>query len=432
MQAALVADDGTRRPGRGVSRMRIRRSAPMRCCSRSTTRPAWFAELWRRRERGGAGRRRDRPGCPYRPARRPGRPDGRGGAVRAWRPRRWPPTPRRDAGRDPGVFDGEDLAAVARLWATTNPGRGRPAGRHRAAGGLLRLLARFGLPDRAARGAGRASAGHPPPAGAGRIGRAGRRVHGHLPDRVARRLALVGRTDVTLFDPDRDPPALLTPGHPGAARRTGRAVIEVRQGGPAHHRPGPRPARVRPPGRTPAPVRSTRPALILANRLVGNADGAAGLETTLTGVRPAGRVATAVAVTGAPAQVTVDGRPVAVRRAVRGAGRARWSRSAPPPPVCGPTSPSPAGSRSRPCSAAAPPTPCPGLGPAAAAGRLRAAARPQPGAPPPTRLADRAVHGGRLDGVGAVRLRVRLGRATTGSASTARDALLGGRRTRCR
>jgi biotin-dependent carboxylase-like uncharacterized protein len=50
--------------------------------------------------------------------------------------------------------------------------------------------------------------------------------------------------------------------------------------------------------------------LVLANRLVGNPDGAAGLETTLTGVSFRAELPTAAAVTGAPARVTVDGRPV--------------------------------------------------------------------------------------------------------------------------
>jgi biotin-dependent carboxylase-like uncharacterized protein len=49
------------------------------------------------------------------------------------------------------------------------------------------------------------------------------------------------------------------------------------------------------------------PALVAANRLVGNPDGAAGLEATLTGVVLRTEVATTVAVTGAPAEITVDG-----------------------------------------------------------------------------------------------------------------------------
>ena len=51
-------------------------------------------------------------------------------------------------------------------------------------------------------------------------------------------------------------------------------------------------------------------ALVRGNRLVGNPDGTAGLETTLTGVAVRAEAATTVAVTGAPAPVTVDGAPV--------------------------------------------------------------------------------------------------------------------------
>jgi biotin-dependent carboxylase-like uncharacterized protein len=52
------------------------------------------------------------------------------------------------------------------------------------------------------------------------------------------------------------------------------------------------------------------PALRLANRLVGNAEGAAGLETTLGGVRLRARQGCRVAVTGAEAAVVVAGRAV--------------------------------------------------------------------------------------------------------------------------
>lgn len=54
------------------------------------------------------------------------------------------------------------------------------------------------------------------------------------------------------------------------------------------------------------------PALRLANRLVGNEDGAAGLECTLLGVTLRADAALRVAVTGAPAPVTVDGAEVGV------------------------------------------------------------------------------------------------------------------------
>ena len=59
-----------------------------------------------------------------------------------------------------------------------------------------------------------------------------------------------------------------------------------------------------------------RAALAEANRLVGNEPGRPGLETTLTGVALRATAAAVVAVTGAPAPVTVDGRPVAMAEPV--------------------------------------------------------------------------------------------------------------------
>ncbi|MFL6105339.1 MAG: biotin-dependent carboxyltransferase family protein [Marmoricola sp.] len=59
-----------------------------------------------------------------------------------------------------------------------------------------------------------------------------------------------------------------------------------------------------------------RPALRLANRLVGNEEGAAGLETTLDGVRFRARQSCRIAVTGGEAVVTVGGRPAAWGSAV--------------------------------------------------------------------------------------------------------------------
>lgn len=59
------------------------------------------------------------------------------------------------------------------------------------------------------------------------------------------------------------------------------------------------------------------PALRLANRLVGNEEGVAGLETTLGGCTVRCTADRTVAVTGAPATVTVDGRGVASRRPVQ-------------------------------------------------------------------------------------------------------------------
>ncbi len=51
-----------------------------------------------------------------------------------------------------------------------------------------------------------------------------------------------------------------------------------------------------------------RPALRLANRLVGNDEGAAGLEVLLGGLTLRSRAAVTVAVTGAPVPLAVDGR----------------------------------------------------------------------------------------------------------------------------
>ena len=59
------------------------------------------------------------------------------------------------------------------------------------------------------------------------------------------------------------------------------------------------------------------PALALANALVGNPPGAAGLETTLTGVSLRAEAPLTVAVTGADAPVTVDGSPGSFGRPVR-------------------------------------------------------------------------------------------------------------------
>ncbi|MEU5978110.1 biotin-dependent carboxyltransferase family protein [Streptomyces sp. NPDC047315] len=59
------------------------------------------------------------------------------------------------------------------------------------------------------------------------------------------------------------------------------------------------------------------PAARLVNRLVGNAEGAAVLETTVNGCAVRPRRAVTVAVGGAPCPVAVDGRPVAWGAAVR-------------------------------------------------------------------------------------------------------------------
>jgi biotin-dependent carboxylase-like uncharacterized protein len=59
-----------------------------------------------------------------------------------------------------------------------------------------------------------------------------------------------------------------------------------------------------------------RPALRLANRLVGNDVGAPALETTLTGPRLRADGRAVVALTGAPVEATVGERPVPMHRAI--------------------------------------------------------------------------------------------------------------------
>jgi KipI family sensor histidine kinase inhibitor len=147
---------------------------------------------------------------------------------------------------------------------------------------------------------------------------------------------LIGHTGLVLFDPTRDPPALLAPGD----RVRFQSVERLTQPRPAAHavadqpqgagprgalvtsraieviRAGPR-TTVQDHGRTghghqgvPRAGAADRVALDVANALVGNPAGAAGLETTLGGPTlrfPAGAV---VAVTGAEAPVILGDAPV--------------------------------------------------------------------------------------------------------------------------
>lgn len=73
-----------------------------------------------------------------------------------------------------------------------------------------------------------------------------------------------------------------------------------------------------------------RPALCLANRLVGNPEGAAGLEVTLGGLHLRADASVVVAVTGAPTPVTIDDSPAPTGVAVRLAAGATL-RLGPPP-----------------------------------------------------------------------------------------------------
>lgn len=141
---------------------------------------------------------------------------------------------------------------------------------------------------------------------------------------------LLGRTSAVLWDPDRDPPAVLSPGMRVRFRETGPAAatsapeapeaaghpgIPTSWTGPAVEviKPGPL-ATVQDLGRpgyghlgVPPSGAADPASLRLANRLVGNPDGAAGLELTFgrAALRFPGEAQ--VAVTGAPAPVWLAG-----------------------------------------------------------------------------------------------------------------------------
>ena len=140
---------------------------------------------------------------------------------------------------------------------------------------------------------------------------------------------LIGRTDLPVWDADRDPPALLTPGRrvrfvdagaggigsgevavPRPRTAAEGAALEVEGVGPL--------ALVEDLGRrglgalgVPTGGAADRAAHRLANRLVGNREDAATIEMLLGGLRVRARTDLLVALTGAPAPVSVDRRPVA-------------------------------------------------------------------------------------------------------------------------
>jgi KipI family sensor histidine kinase inhibitor len=137
---------------------------------------------------------------------------------------------------------------------------------------------------------------------------------------------LLGRTPAVLWDPRRDPPSLLSPGMrvrfravdsapPAASRPAAPAQLARPGDGPVIEvvRPGPL-ATVQDLGRpgfghlgVPRAGAADQASLRLANRLVGNPDGAAGLELTLGRAALFFHRAARVALTGAPAAVTVTG-----------------------------------------------------------------------------------------------------------------------------
>lgn len=135
---------------------------------------------------------------------------------------------------------------------------------------------------------------------------------------------LIGRTDASLFDPRRDPPALLSPGMRVRFRRVDalterdsdvtpavavEGALEVLEPGPLTlvqdlGRPGLGAVAVGCAGAF------DRASLRLANRLVGNPESAAGLESLGGGLRLRAITHCTVAVTGADGAIYLDGRLV--------------------------------------------------------------------------------------------------------------------------
>jgi biotin-dependent carboxylase-like uncharacterized protein len=226
-----------------------------------------------------------------------------------------------DAVEIPVVYDGEDLAEVARSW---NTDVATVVKRHAAADfevafcgfapGFAYLV---GLDDTVPR---RETPRTRVPAGA--VALAGR-FCGIYPTASPGGWQIIGRTSVPLFDVAADPPALLPPGArarfvpvddlptsaaetqpPRAAGPPGLTIVRagalstVQDGGRfgSAHLGVPRAGAL------------DAPAARLGNRLVGNRAEAAVIETTQDGVAFRVERSTTVAVTGAVAPVQVDGR----------------------------------------------------------------------------------------------------------------------------
>ncbi|GIG35973.1 urea amidolyase family protein [Cellulomonas pakistanensis] len=265
----------------------------------------------------------------------------------------------------PVRYDGADLAEVARV---TGLPEGEVVRRHAAAtytvafGGFMPGFAYLSGLDPALHVPRRRSPRERVPAGAVAVAGEFAAVY---PAATPGGWMLLGTCDVPLFDVDRDPPALLRPGtrvrfvpvdDPGAGAATAAALstpAAARLSPPAPPATGPhapvptaldsRPSRVpaapRPEIEVLAPGPSTlvqdrgRPglasvgvgrsgaadagALRLANRLVGNAPDAAGLEVLLGGLVVAFPAGGVVALAGAEVPADVDGVPVAPHAATR-------------------------------------------------------------------------------------------------------------------
>jgi KipI family sensor histidine kinase inhibitor len=172
---------------------------------------AWFAELRRRRDAGELAVVDIVPGARTVLLDGLADPDGAADAVRGWSPA---PTAHQDGPlvEIPVVFDGPDLTEVADLWRVDPAEVVRRLTRtpfHAAFCGFAPGFAYLaGLPDEFA--VPRRDTPRPRVA-PGSVGLADTYA-GIYPTPSPGGWRLVGRTDVTLFDANRTPPALLTPG----------------------------------------------------------------------------------------------------------------------------------------------------------------------------------------------------------------------------
>lgn len=228
----------------------------------------------------------------------------------------------------PVVYDGPDLADVARWWGVSER---EVVARHTGtefsaafcgfAPGFAYLV---GLDVEVPR-----RATPRPVVPAGSVGLAGRYC-GIYPTASPGGWQLLGTTRVPLFDAGADPPALLPPGarvrfvqvdehppgsapvthpatHPVDGSAGGRAVTVVRAGALSTVQDGGRVGLAHLGVPRGGPL--DRDAARLANRLVGNAEDAAVLETTFGGLALRATAPLTVAVTGAAAPVILAGRP---------------------------------------------------------------------------------------------------------------------------
>jgi KipI family sensor histidine kinase inhibitor len=171
---------------------------------------AWRAELWRRRVAGDLAAVDIVPGAAT--ILLDGVPDGTAELLRTWAPGAVGDTGPAALVEIPTVFDGEDLASVAELW-----GVDQPAAVQRLVAASMRVaFCGFapgfaylsGLPSEWA--VPRLDAPRPR-VPAGSVALAGGYA-GIYPTASPGGWRLVGRTDATLFDVRREPPALLAPG----------------------------------------------------------------------------------------------------------------------------------------------------------------------------------------------------------------------------